>query len=52
LYFTFSELTLNILVRDKDFSLHRRRSDRLGVDPASYSMGTRGLFPGDKAVGA
>jgi hypothetical protein len=35
-----------------DFSLHHRVQDGSGAHPASYSMGTRGSFPGGKAAGA
>jgi hypothetical protein len=35
-----------------NFSLHHRVQNGSGAHPASYSMGTRGSFPGDKAVGA
>jgi hypothetical protein len=34
-----------------DFSLHRRVPNGSGAHPASYPMGTRGYFPGGKAVG-
>jgi hypothetical protein len=33
-------------------SLHHRVQNGSGVHPASYSMGTRGSFPGGKAAGA
>jgi hypothetical protein len=35
-----------------NFSLHRRVQNGSGAHPASYPMGTRGSFPGDKAAGA
>jgi hypothetical protein len=35
-----------------NFSLHRRIENDSGAHPASYPMGTRGSFPGDKAAGA
>jgi hypothetical protein len=35
-----------------NFSLHHRVQNGSGVHPASYPMGTRGSFPGDRAVGA
>jgi hypothetical protein len=35
-----------------DFSLHHRFQNGSGAHPASYPMGTRGSFPGGKAVGA
>jgi hypothetical protein len=38
--------------RAGNFSLHRRDKNGSGAHPASYSMGTRGSFPGDKAAGA
>jgi hypothetical protein len=38
--------------RAGNFSLHHRVQNGSGVHPASYPMGTRGCFPGDKAAGA
>jgi hypothetical protein len=35
-----------------NFSLHHRVQNGSGAHPASYPMGTRGSFPGDKATGA
>jgi hypothetical protein len=35
-----------------NFSLHHRVQNGSGAHPASYPMGTRGPFPGDKAAGA
>jgi hypothetical protein len=35
-----------------NFSLHYRVQNGSGVHPASYSVGTRGPFPGGKAAGA
>jgi hypothetical protein len=35
-----------------NFSLHHRVQNGSGADPASYSMGSRGSFPGSKAGGA
>jgi hypothetical protein len=35
-----------------NFSLHHRVQNGSGAHPASYPMGTRGSFPGGKAVGA
>jgi hypothetical protein len=35
-----------------NFSLHHRVQNGSGAHPASYPMGTRGSFPGSKAVGA
>jgi hypothetical protein len=35
-----------------NFSLHHRVQNGSGAHPASYLMGTRGSFPGDKAAGA
>jgi hypothetical protein len=35
-----------------NFSLHHRVQTGSGFHPASYRMGTRGSFPGGKAVGA
>jgi hypothetical protein len=35
-----------------DFSLHHRVHNGSGVHPASYPMGTRDSFPGDKEAGA
>jgi hypothetical protein len=35
-----------------NFSLHHRVQNGSGAHPASYPMGTRGSFPGDKAAGA
>jgi hypothetical protein len=34
------------------FSLHHRVQDGSGAQLVSYPMGTRGSFPGGKAVGA
>jgi hypothetical protein len=34
-----------------NFSLHHRVQNGSGAHSASYPMGTRGSFPGDKAVG-
>jgi hypothetical protein len=35
-----------------NFSLHHRVQNGTGAHPASYPMGTRGPFSGDKAAGA
>jgi hypothetical protein len=35
-----------------NFSLHHRVQNGSGAHPASYSVGTRGSFPGGKAAGA
>jgi hypothetical protein len=35
-----------------NFSLHHRIQNGSEAHPASYPMGTRGSFPGDKAAGA
>jgi len=35
-----------------NFSLHNRIQNGSGANPASYQMGTRGFFSGDKAAGA
>jgi hypothetical protein len=35
-----------------NFSLHHRVQNGSEAHPASYPMGTRGSFPGGKAVGA
>jgi hypothetical protein len=35
-----------------NFSLHHRVQNGSGTHPASYPMGTRGSFRGDKAGGA
>jgi hypothetical protein len=35
-----------------NFSLHHRVRSSSGAYPASYTVGTRGSFPGGKAVGA
>jgi hypothetical protein len=35
-----------------NFSLHNGVQNSSGAHLASYPMGTRGSFPGDKAVGA
>jgi hypothetical protein len=35
-----------------NFSLHHRVQNGSGAHPSSYSMGTRGSFPGGKAAGA
>jgi hypothetical protein len=35
-----------------NFSLHHRVQNGSGAHPASYPMGTRGSFSGDKAAGA
>jgi hypothetical protein len=35
-----------------NFSLRHRVQNGSGAHPASYPMGTRGSFPGDKAAGA
>jgi hypothetical protein len=37
--------------RARNFSLHHRVQTGSGANPASYPMGTRGSFPGDKAAG-
>jgi hypothetical protein len=34
-----------------NFSLHHHDQTGSGAHPASYSMGARGCFPGDKAAG-
>jgi len=34
-----------------NFSLHHRVQNGSGAHPASYTMDTRGSFPGDKAAG-
>jgi hypothetical protein len=34
----------------RNFSLHHRIQNGSGAHPASYPMGTRGSFPGDKAI--
>jgi hypothetical protein len=34
-----------------NFSLHHRVQNGSGAHPASYAMGTRGSFPGDKGAG-
>jgi hypothetical protein len=39
-------------VRAGNFSLHHRVQTGSGALPVSYTMGTRGSFPGDKAAGA
>jgi hypothetical protein len=36
----------------ENFSLHHRVQNGSGAHPASYPMGTRSSFPGDKAAGA
>jgi hypothetical protein len=33
-----------------NFSFHHRVQNGSGTHPASYPMGTRGFFPGDKAA--
>jgi len=38
--------------RGLGISLHYRVQNGSGAHPASYSMGTRNSFPGDKAAGA
>jgi hypothetical protein len=40
------------LVGAGNFSLHHCVQDGSGAHPASYTMGTCGSFPGDKAAGA
>jgi hypothetical protein len=35
-----------------NFSIHHRVQNCPGAHPASYPMGNRGCFPGDKAAGA
>jgi hypothetical protein len=35
-----------------NFSLHHRVQNGSGTHPASYPMGAKGSFPGDKAAGA
>jgi hypothetical protein len=35
-----------------NFSLHHRVHNGSGAHPVSYSVGTRGSFPGGKAAGA
>jgi hypothetical protein len=37
---------------NRNFSLHYRVQNGSGAHSASYPMGTRGSFPGDKAAGA
>jgi hypothetical protein len=34
-----------------NFSLHHRIQNGCGAHPASYPVGTRGSFPGGKAIG-
>jgi hypothetical protein len=41
-----------VLAGARNFSLHHRVQTGSGAHPASYPMGTRGSFPGDKAAGA
>jgi hypothetical protein len=43
---------LRFSARPGNFSLHHRVQNGSGVHPASYPMGTRGSFPGNKAAGA
>jgi hypothetical protein len=43
---------VRLLAGAGNFSLHHRVQNDSGAHPASYSMGTRGSFPGGKAVGA
>jgi hypothetical protein len=45
-------LGVRVPVRVGNFSPHHRVQSRSGVHPASYRVGTRGSFPGDKAAGA
>jgi len=42
---------VRVAVGAGNFSPHRREQTGSGTHPASYSMGTRGSFPGDKADG-
>jgi hypothetical protein len=36
---------------DGNFTVHHRVQNGSGAHPASYPMGARGAFPGDKAAG-
>jgi hypothetical protein len=44
--------TVRFPARAGNFSLHHRIQNGSEAYPASYSMGTRGSFPGGKAGGA
>jgi hypothetical protein len=50
--FTSSLLGRNILNSLFSDTLHRRVQNGSGAHPASYPMGNRSSFPGDKAAGA
>jgi hypothetical protein len=43
---------VQLLAGAGNFSLHHHVQNGSGAHPASYPMGTRGFFPGHKAVGA
>jgi hypothetical protein len=43
---------VQFLVGAGNFSLHHHVQNGSGAHPASYPMGTRGSFPGDKAAGS
>jgi hypothetical protein len=43
---------VQFLVRAGKFFLHHCIQSGSGAHPASYPMGARGSFPGDKAAGA
>jgi hypothetical protein len=42
---------VRFLARDGNFSLHHRVQTGSGAHPASYPMGNRSSFPGDKWLG-
>jgi hypothetical protein len=44
-------LGVRVLLEAGYFSPHHRVQTSSGVHPASYPMGTRGSFPGDKVAG-
>jgi hypothetical protein len=43
---------VSVLAEAGNFSLHHHVQTESGAHPYSYSMGTRGSFPGDKVAGA
>jgi len=43
---------VRVLAETGNLSLHHHVQNGSGAQPASYSMGTRGSYPGGKAAGA
>jgi hypothetical protein len=48
----YEQWRVRFLAGAGNFSLNHRVQNSSGPHPASYSMGTRGSFPGGKAAGA